>query len=63
MLKMYVFIFARCCVDGVLIMRGALAARVSVFAVALRFGVFESVPTVSRGVPGVGFLGGECSNI
>ena len=52
MLKMFCFIFARCT-------RGAR----SVFVVALRFGVFESVPTVSRGVHGVRFLGGECSNI
>ena len=37
--------------------------RVSVFATALRFGVFESVPTVSREVHGVRFLGGECLNL
>ena len=70
--RLFFFIFVRCCVDGVLMTatlhaieptRGALAARVSIFAAALRFAVLESVPTVSREVHGVRFLGGECSNI
>ena len=49
MLKMFCFFLTR--------------GRVSVFAAVLQFAALESVPTLSREVHGVRFLGGECLNL
>ena len=49
MLKMFCFFLTR--------------GRVSVFAAVLQFAALESVPTLSREVHGVRFLGGECSTV